>query len=210
MPVDMRTKTFRDENDGEDGLHLEVRRSFDSFEDEPQRFEIICYKRNSGMGMGVSIGSFERACEIAERWFEELLPEYREQQRLSEIRWEKQKVRMERESSEHKEREKQERAERRAKAKQATVKVERAICPECDHADERSAFDIEVRECSRCGQTYVGEDARRCPECNIFTARVGDLACPACEQPLEAEPELVTGVEVDGVFVPDAELADHA
>ena len=40
-----------------------------------------------------------------------------------------------------------------------------------------------VYECPRCESRYLG--IRRCPECNIFCARVGaGGACPHCDEPV--------------------------
>lgn len=188
---------------------IEARTSNDTFPPEAERYEITLWRGTSmrhGNGLGVTIADWDKAVAIGAYLFEQLADEHAEQERLSEIRWQETKARLEIERTEKKAREKEERAERRKKAKQETVKVEFAVCPECEHADSPDAFEQEVRECSRCGGVYIGEDARRCPECNIFTARVGDLACPSCESPLDGELALSQGVEVDGVFVPDSEL----
>lgn len=50
--------------------------------------------------------------------------------------------------------------------------------------------DEPVYECSRCGQTQVEEN--RCPDCNIFMAKVGTGHCPDCET--GEEPEQVSVV----------------
>lgn len=40
-----------------------------------------------------------------------------------------------------------------------------------------------VYECPRCESRYLG--IRRCPECNIFCARIGaGGACPHCDEPV--------------------------
>lgn len=196
----------------DDTFGVEVRTSYDTFDPEPDRYEITLWRgkhNKTGSTLGVSIGDWAKACAIGKYLYETLAPEHVEAERLSNARWEVTSARMAVESEERKARAKVERAERRAKAKQATVKVERAVCPDCGHDDMPDAFEQEVRECSRCGQTLIGEDARHCPECHIFTARVGDIACPSCEQALDADPEIVIGVEVDGVFVADSEITDE-
>lgn len=204
-------REHRQERYGDDAgsFGVEVRTSYDTFDPEPDRYEITLWKgrhNRSGSTLGVSIGNWTKACAIGKYLYETLVAEHVEAERLSDARWATTSAKMAVEREEREAREKVERAERRAKAKAATVKVERAVCPECGHDDMPDAFEQEVRECSRCGQTLIGDDARRCSDCNIFTARVGDIACPSCEQPLDSDPEIVEGVEVDGVFVADSEI----
>lgn len=74
--------------------------------------------------------------------------------------------------------------------------------PETSPEPEREVFDYECQaceaqfndgdeggplyECSRCGTTFTQEESadgesNRCPNCNIFAAKVADLTCPECQ-----------------------------
>jgi hypothetical protein len=45
-----------------------------------------------------------------------------------------------------------------------------------------------IYECPECETRYLGE--RRCPDCNLFTRRIGpDGTCPNCDEPV-AEADL--------------------
>jgi DNA-directed RNA polymerase subunit RPC12/RpoP len=105
---------------------------------------------------------------------------------------------------------KRERKARRAQVTRETPRIEMARCPECNEAAEPGEFEQRVYECGRCGKTLIGEDGRRCDESHIFTSKVGELACPSCEQPLDEEPERIFGVEIDGQFFEESELPEGA
>lgn len=58
-------------------------------------------------------------------------------------------------------------------------------CGSCDHLFDADDAGGPVYECGRCGTSFAREDSAdgdssRCPNCNIFSAKVADLACPEC------------------------------
>lgn len=100
-------------------------------------------------------------------------------------------------------------ADRLAQVTPDTERVTKYECPTCsDLTDDLEDWQRPVYECSRCGGHQVGEGENRCESDNVFMAKVGTMACPSCDAPLEEgdEPQPVVGVEVDGVFIPEAEL----
>jgi len=59
-------------------------------------------------------------------------------------------------------------------------------CQSCEHQFNDGDEGGPLYECSRCGQSYTREDSadgdsNRCPNCNIFGAKVADLTCPECQ-----------------------------
>jgi rubrerythrin len=192
-----------------DSFGVEVRTSHDSWDGQPPRYEVTIWRgktNKSGSGLGNSIGEWEKAEAIGVYLYRMLADENAEAERLADERWQVTKAAMDARSAERAAEAKAARKARRAKVTAETERVERYKCPECDHVDDGEAFDQPVYECSRCGNTIVGEDGRRCPDCNIFTAKAGTIACPGCEQALDTDPDVVVGVIIDGTFMPEEEL----
>ena len=59
-------------------------------------------------------------------------------------------------------------------------------CQACEHQFNDGDEGGPLYECSRCGTTYTRDesadgDSNRCPNCNIFGAKVADLTCPECQ-----------------------------
>ncbi|MEK6281849.1 MAG: hypothetical protein AABN95_15965 [Acidobacteriota bacterium] len=148
----------------EEGFHLTVRPSFGG-----DGFELTVWRRNHGTA-GFTVFGREKAERLAAFLYEELLPEYNHQERQQKI--EVQKIMNE--------------LAARPKPKPVRVaknapKIDVLICPECselipleDVSDER------VYECGECGTSGAGDDARRCDQCNKFTAKVSETSCPEC------------------------------
>jgi ribosomal protein L37AE/L43A len=124
-----------------------------------------------------------------------------------------------RKSAEVLEREAAEKAANEARAAEAEVEQEEAVealqkrieageetpetkgrCPECGHVTDTEDFEQKVYECSRCGGIYRESDieGHRCPDCNVFMAKLGDYSCADCEAALEDGPEEIEVYEADG------------
>lgn len=73
--------------------------------------------------------------------------------------------------------------------------VEAFQCGDCEAIFEEPGEA--VYECSRCNSTQVGE--RRCTQCNIFMAKIGDESCPDCESGEDINPVTVFPA-ADGTF----------
>lgn len=127
-------------------------------------FSITIWNRNNGMsGMGV-IREQSKAERIAKFLYDELLPEFKAEQ-----------IRLRESIARHD-------AEMAAKPKPKPPKIQKnapvidvLVCSECGELippDEIS--DERVYECGECGASGAGEDARRCDQCNKFTAKVAD------------------------------------
>lgn len=80
------------------------------------------------------------------------------------------------------------------------------VCEECQGSFAEPGEAL--FECSRCGQTLV--DERRCPDCNIFMAKVADESCPDCEAPLEGDLEQVRVFETGDGMVHESMAAAEA
>lgn len=155
----------------EDGFHVTVERA--AFNDDG--FSIVLWNRNSGMGGFPVIRDQAKAERIAKFLYDELLPEHEAQhqrQMESIARY------MEEDA-------------KRPKPKPPRVPKNAPIldvleCPECqalmppdDVGEER------VYECGECGQKGVGDDGRRCDQCNKFCAKISDTSCPECDGPMD-------------------------
>lgn len=149
----------------ETGFHVEVRPEF-----AEDIFVVIIWPTNHGVTLTPSIRNYETAVTLATHLYEVLLPE-----RIAE-------------QERHAEMHRKFNAEMAARPKPKPVRVPKnapkldvLVCSECDALippDEVS--DERVYECQMCGTSGNGEDARRCEQCNKFTAKVADTSCPEC------------------------------
>ena len=170
-------------------------------------YDVTLWSGSSGANLGIPIRDITKARRIARFFYATYKPEAEAEEERRSRQNAEFNERMKVEWAERDAREKREREERLAKITPETERIELAVCPSCQQTANPEEFHQPVYECSRCGQTQVGEENRRCETDHIFMARVGDFACPSCEDALDEEPELVLGVEIDGVFIPEAEIA---
>ena len=63
-------------------------------------------------------------------------------------------------------------------------------CPDCDEL-RREEDLVRAFECSRCGGQLSEDEAegRRCPDCNIFMAKIADQCCAECFADLSGQDE---------------------
>lgn len=168
-------------------------------------YEITMWRNRSGSSFQVVHPTIEKARRVARVLYHLHAADYAEQRRQDEILYTEMSSDLKARSDEREATEAADHAARLAQVTAETERIEMTICPTCDHAADAEEFEQPVYECSRCGGSQVGEGENRCVSCNVFMSKVGDLACPSCEEPVE-EPETVTGVEIDGVFIPESEL----
>lgn len=60
-------------------------------------------------------------------------------------------------------------------------------CPDCEAKFTDTTDAQPLYECSSCSSTFTEENSadggsNRCPDCNKFAAKIGDLGCPECGQ----------------------------
>lgn len=150
------------------GFHLTVGHA--SFSDD-KCWDITIWPGNHGTSVPPEIRDRDKAIAIAQYLYDALLPEYiAKQERLAKLHDALAKE-----------------MATRPKPKPVRVpknapKIDVLECSECnalilpeDVSDER------VYECGECGTKGIGEDGRRCDQCNKFTAKVSDTSCPECE-----------------------------
>jgi hypothetical protein len=147
-----------------------------------------------------NIRDLDKALRVGIYLYDELDPEVEaenerrdQQMREDHARWEAQR------EAERPAREAAARA--REKRLQSTPVEDAAKCPECGHVDDAEAFEEVVYECSRCSSRKRGtDDGNRCDTDNIFMAKVGDLSCPECEEPIDELPT-VPAKRIDNEWV---------
>lgn len=154
----------------ESSIHITVRQSFGN----GNCFDIAVWPSNHGSTVPPEIRDRDKAIRIAEYLYAELLPEHvacKERLRIQHRQFE---------------------AEQRAKPKPKPARVlknapvfEVLICPGCKEPFEEYNIGEQVYECSICGTKGVGDDARRCSDCNKFTGKLSDASCPECENEIE-------------------------
>lgn len=166
---------------GQREMTVEVHPSYASFND-PNLWDLVFH--GPGSATIQEIHGLDKALRVGLYLYDELAPEVllanerRDRQRVEDNERRTAKDEAERPAREAAARE-------RAKALKAAPIEDATQCPECSHVGDAQDFEERVYECSRCGQTLVGEDGRRCDQCNIFTAKVGDAACPNCGEAVE-------------------------
>lgn len=176
-------------------------------------FDLIVWSggsHSSGLGLNVPIRSLVKARMIGRQLSAWLAPEKAamlERDAIRDAEWsERRKIELEHRQAV----EAAELAVRLAQITPETARVTVYVCPMCEHTDDLEEFHEATYECSTDGPVDGrGEDARRCPTCNKFTAKAGEWSCPSCEAPLDEEPEPVVGVEIDGVFMSESELPEE-
>lgn len=162
---DDKTTTYGDV----EGFHVTVRPAFGG-----DGYELTIWRRNHGSA-GFSIANREKAERIALSLYEELLPEHVEQERLQKIATQKLMDEL----------------AKRPKPKPLKIpknapKIDVLECPECnDLIPPDEVSDERVYECNECGTSGAGDDARRCDQCNKFTAKVSDTSCPECSAAMD-------------------------
>lgn len=150
----------------ENEFHIEVRPEFG----DDHLYGITIWPSNHGVGLTPSIRSFDVAVELAKHLYSVLLPEHV----ASQERYREMSRRLTKE------------LEARPKPKPVRVpknapKIDVLICPECSELIPLEEIsDERVYECGECGTSGAGEDARRCEQCNKFTAKVSETSCPEC------------------------------
>lgn len=169
-------------------------------------FDVVFWRRGNGVNFQIPQPTIEKARRFARVTYALLLPDFVEGERVREIRRAKSDEQMRARHAEQNAAAETARAERMAKITPETERVEKAVCQTCDHVDDPEEFEQPVYECSRCGGTQTGEGENRCETDHIFMAKVADLGCPSCGEAVEGELELVSGVEVDGEFIPESEI----
>jgi predicted RNA-binding Zn-ribbon protein involved in translation (DUF1610 family) len=168
----------------EEGFHVTVRPAFGSY-----GYEVTVWNRNSGSGGLPAFTDRDKAERVAAFLYEQLLPEYEEQQRY-------QKESIEKFMAE------QAKKPKPLKIPKNAPRVKVLECPECnklippdDVSDER------VYECNNCGTTGTGEDGRRCDQCHKFTAKVSDTSCPECGAAMDDAEEVEAQRATNGTLV---------
>ena len=152
---------------GEEGtFHIDVEPEFAS----EGKFVITIWPSGHGVSLVPVVRSAKTATSLAQHLYEVLLPEFlAEKERMKE--W------MRKFDEEQAARPKP----KPVKVAKNAPKIDVLVCPECselilpdDVSDER------VYECGECGTSGAGEEARRCDQCNKFTAKVSETSCPEC------------------------------
>lgn len=156
----------------ESSFHITVHPSFGNSD----CYDITIWPSNHGSTVQPEIRDRNKAIRIAQFLYDELLPEHvtkQERHRANIQKFE---------------------AEQAAKPKPKPARVlknapvfEVLICSECNEPFEEGNIGEQVYECSNCGTKGVGDDARRCSDCNKFTAKISDVSCPECENEIEVD-----------------------
>lgn len=176
----------------ENGFHITVTNAgFD------EGFNVTIWRRNHGTAGFGAIREQEKAERIARFLYDELQPEYEAERK-------RHKKLAERHNAEMAKRPKP----RPVKVLKNAPKIDVLICPECNALiplDEVS--DERVYECGECGTSGTGEDARRCDQCNKFTAKVSDTSCPECDAAMDDAEKTQAQRATDGTLIQVAALA---
>lgn len=181
MDQDKKTTTYGDE----EGFHITVRPSFSD-----EGFELALWRRNHGTA-GFTIFDRTKAERIAALLYEELLPEYNEQERRQKVDIQKMMEEM----------------EKRPKPKPLKILKNAPIvkvleCPECNKLIPHDEVSEErVYECSACGTTGTGDDGRRCESCHKFAAKLSDTSCPECGAAMDDADEVEAQRATNGTLV---------
>lgn len=170
---------------------------------EADQWSITFWRHNHGSGLPYSVTGKEKALALGEYLYETLLPEFGATERRQKL-----------DSKRHL-------AELRSRPKPKPPKIPKkapildvVVCGECSRLIlPDNVSDERVYECSRCNQVFTGDDARRCEQCNIFTAKISDTSCPECGAAMDdaerGHAQRATNGELVRYFSPE-ELAAQA
>lgn len=193
------------------GLYVEIGHSYSMLNDDDAEawYEVVLWRENNGVSPQVPVRTLARARTQARLLMAAFANDWPLYQTERERRYKIMHTQMDEERRERAVAEAAAHAERVAKITPETEVVTVYVCPNCSHeAGSTEEYEEPVYECSRCGAHQIGEGRGRCDECNIFMAKVGDDGCSQCETSLDGEaPEEIEGYQIDGVFIPRAEVA---
>lgn len=170
-------------------------------------FETVLWKDSQGVSMQIPVPTIERARTVARRLYHLHAADFERAEAAVEIKRASQRKELNERADERSRQREEQHAARLSQITADTPRVEKVVCANCDHASDPDEWEQPVYECSRCGGQQVGEGENRCATDNVFMAKVGDRACPSCEAPDEGDSQTVTGVEIDGEFIPESEVS---